>query len=152
VLHNFTLAGRPLRLWKDTGESYEHVLMKALGFAMFVETHPRLQVELRVGMRYKPDLVSLSADGAIEFWGECGLNTTRKTAWILKHAGAKRLVLFKIGQNSGQISRQLRDAIPEKYRTAGRLRLVNFIPEIRDLTATKQIATVSSDWFETVVI
>ena len=152
MLHNFIVAGRPLRLWQNNGESYEHVLMKALGFAMFIGQYPSLQVEVKVGLRYKPDLVSRAADGSFDFWGECGINSIRKTNWILKHAGARSLVLFKIGQNSEQLVHQLRAAIPGKYRSGARLRLVNFRSEIRDLTATKQIATVSDDWFESVVI
>jgi hypothetical protein len=150
--HSFIIAEQSLRLWQNRGESYEHVLMKALGFAMFIAEYPDLQVEVKVGLRYKPDLVSRAADGSFDLWGECGINSVRKTNWILKHASARLLVLFKIGQNSERLVHQLREMIPEKYRSDGRLQLINFSSEIRDLTASKQIATVSDDWFESVVI
>jgi hypothetical protein len=152
VLHNFTIADRPVRLWQNNGESYIHVLMKALAFAMFVPEYPNLEVEVRVGLRYKPDLISRAVDGSFEFWGECGINSTRKTNWILKHSRAARLVLFKTGQNSEQIARHLRESVPPKYRPPGRLQLVNFTSEIGDLTATKQIATVAGDWYESVAV
>ena len=34
-LYYFELAGRGVRLWQRPGETYRHVLLKALGFAMF---------------------------------------------------------------------------------------------------------------------
>src|SRR4051812_47216354 len=136
MLHSFIIAGKPHRLWQNNGESYEHVLMKALGAAMFIGQFPNLEIESQVGLRYKPDLIARSSDGKFDFWGECGLNSTRKTAWILKHAGAELLVLFKIGQNAAQLIRHLRESVPPQYREADRLKLVNFRPDIRDLTAT----------------
>jgi hypothetical protein len=53
-LYDFELAGRRVRLWKRLGESYEHVLMKALGYAMYVAEFPSLEIERRVGLRYRP--------------------------------------------------------------------------------------------------
>ena len=107
MLHDFELAGRRVRLWQRAGESYEHVLMKALGYAMFVGEFPALEIEKKVGLRYKPDLVAQNPAGDFVFWGECGANAIRKTAWLLKHAGVEQLVLFKIGQTA-QLAEQLR--------------------------------------------
>lgn len=136
-----------MRLWQRQGESYEHILMKALGFAMFSRKYPTLEIEVKVGLRYKPDLIAQNAAGAFLFWGECGANSLRKTTWLLKHTRVERLVLFKIGQNPEQLIKQLRDEILEKYRPAGRLTLINFVSDIKDLTASKQIAKVSKDRF-----
>jgi hypothetical protein len=148
MLHDFTLAGKRVRLWQRPGESYAHVLMKALGWAMFAAEYPHLEIEVKVGLRYKPDLIAIDANGDFDFWGECGANSLRKTAWILKHTRTKKLVLFKIGVNSDQIIKQLRAEIPAKYRAAGKLALINFISGIANLTASKQIEKVSADWFD----
>ena len=99
VLYDFELAGRRVRLWKRLGESYEHVLMKALGYAMFIEEYPTLEIEQHVGLRFKPDLVARDAAGQLLFWGECGRNSAIKTAWLLKHTRVERLALFKIGRD-----------------------------------------------------
>ncbi len=147
MLHDFTLAGKRVRLWQRTGESYENVLMKALGYAMFVKKYPQLEIEMRVGLRYKPDLVARSAKGEFLFWGEAGANSLRKTAWLLKHTRTEKIVLFKIGQNATQLIKQLREEIPEKYRPKNRFSLVNFVDEIVNLTASQQIAKVSQEWF-----
>ncbi len=147
MLHDFQLAGERVRLWQRQGESYEHILMKALGFAMFAGKYPNLEIEKSVGLRYKPDLIAQNGERDFEFWGECGQNAIRKTHWILKHTYTKKLVLFKIAANIEQLTKQLRDEIPEKYRAENRLILINFVSGIVKLTESKQIAKVSQDWF-----
>jgi hypothetical protein len=147
MLHDFQLAGKRMRLWQRQGESYEHVLMKALGFAMFFPKYPTLEIEVKVGLRYKPDLIAQNAAGDFLFWGECGSNSLRKTNWLLKHTRAKKLVLFKIGQNLEQFTKQLREEIPAKYRLQERLILINFVGDVVNLTASKQIEKVSDEWF-----
>lgn len=147
MLHDFQLAGERMRLWQRRGESYEHVLMKALGYAMFARQYPTLEIEVKVGLRYKPDLVARNADGEFLFWGEAGANSLRKTNWLLKHTRIERLALFKIGQNASQFVEQLRQEIPAKYRDDGRLILINFVGDIKNLTAGKRIEKVSNDWF-----
>lgn len=147
MLYDFSLAEQRVRLWQRTGESYNHVLMKALGYAMFAREYPQLEIETKVGLRYKPDLVARGDGGNFLFWGECGQNSLRKTHWILKHTRTEKMVLFKIGANAGQLAKQIRAEIPAKYRTGGRLALVNFVNEIANLTASRQIAKVSKDWF-----
>ena len=146
------MAEQRVRLWQRTGESYEHILMKALGFAMFAREYPTLEIEVKVGLRYKPDLVARNASGDFLFWGEAGANSLRKTRWLLKHTRTKKLVLFKIGQNVNQLVEQLREEIPAKYRPSGRLVLVNFASDIKNLTAAKQIEKVSADWFAEIEI
>ena len=152
MLHDFRLGGQKVKLWQRNGESYEHVLMKALGYAMFAGEYPTLEIETKVGLRYKPDLVARNADGEFLFWGEAGANSIRKTAWLLKHTRLRKLALFKIGQNVKQLVEQIRAEIPAKYRPKGRLVLINFVADIKDLTREMQIEKVSKDWFTKVVI
>jgi len=147
MLHDFQLAGERVRLWQRPGESYEHVLMKALGYAMFARKYPRLEIEKVVGLRYKPDLIVQNGERDFDFWGECGQNAIRKTHWILKHTRTEQFALFKISANAEQLVKQVREEIPEKYRPKNRLILINFVNNIVKLTESKQIAKVSQDWF-----
>src|SRR4028118_2001661 len=147
MLYDFEFAGKRVRLWQRTGESYEHVLMKALGFVLFVNNFPALEIEKNVGLRYKPDLVAQNLGGDFLFWGECGANSIRKTAWLLKHAKVEKMVLFKIGQNVNQLIVQLRAEIPARYRQNQKLSLINFVSNIANLTVNKKIDVVMSDWF-----
>lgn len=152
MLHDFRIRDERVRLWQRQGESYRHVLMKALGFAMFVSDYPDLEIETDLGLKYKPDLIALGGDDAYAFWGECGQVSIKKTHWLLKHTRTERLVLFKIAANAEQFARQLRDEIPEKYRPQGRLSVINFRSDIVGLTENRQIAKVLADWYtETVV-
>lgn len=148
MLYDFQLAGRRVRLWQRTGESYEHVLMKALGYAMFVEEFPQMEIEQRVGLRYKPDLVARGENGDFHFWGEAGENSSRKTLWLLKHARVERLVLFKIAVAETQLVKQLRAEIPAKYRANERLILINFVSGIKNLTGAREIERVPKNWFK----
>ena len=147
LLYDFEFAGRRVRLWKRRGESYEHVLMKALGYAMFVGEFPELEIERRVGLRYKPDLVARGGDGQFLFWGECGATGVRKTAWLLKHARVERLALFKIGRGVAQLAEALRAEIPPRYRPPGRLSLINFAEDVVELTLARRVERVPKDWY-----
>ena len=158
MLHDFELAGRRVRLWQRRGETYEHVLLKALGFAMYVWEYPRLEIELSVGLRYKPDLVALNegagprAGARFLFWGECGLVTMRKVAWLLKHGDVERVVLFKLDCGVHPLVRELRDAVPARYREGGRLQLVNFAADVSERAASHKIERVPEGWHRKVVI
>jgi hypothetical protein len=153
--YDFELAGRHVRLWQRLGEGYGHVLMKALGFAMYVEEFPMLHIEQRVRSRYKPDLVAHSDDiggRSFSFWGECGMVSMRKIAWLLKHGGARRLVLFKIDTNIAALAEEIRSGVEARYRPAGRLRIVNFVEDIIALTESRKIARVPQSWYTETLI
>jgi hypothetical protein len=57
---------------KRANERREHVLMKAFLWALYLPAYPDLVVEISVGDRYKPDVVSLDRRGAPRFWAEAG--------------------------------------------------------------------------------
>jgi hypothetical protein len=57
---------------KRVNERREHVLMKAFIWALYLPEYPDLLVEVRVGDRYKPDVVALNDQGQPRFWGEAG--------------------------------------------------------------------------------
>ncbi len=152
VLYNFELANRRVRLWKRPGESYEHVLMKALGFAMYVGDFPGLEIETKVGLRYKPDLVARRGPEDFRrrqflFWGECGQVSVRKVAWLLKHGDAERLALFKIINGPEPLLKELRSAIDARYRARGRVTIINFVGDIAERTADRRIASVPREWY-----
>lgn len=157
MLYDFELADRRVRLWQRPGESYGHVLMKALGYAMYVEEYPELEIESEVGLRYKPDLV---ARGGVEacvrarfrFWGECGMVSMRKVAWLLKHGGIERLVLFKTGYSVAPLVKELREAVEGRYRQEGRLVLVNFVGDVAERAASRRIGRVPASWHTLTVV
>jgi hypothetical protein len=156
--HDFLLKGRRVRLWQRPGEGYGHVLLKALGYAMFVGEYPNLEIERRVGLRYKPDLVALAGEGRhyagarFLFWGECGLVTMRKVAWLLKHGDIERLALFKLGVAAEPLARELRDATEPRYRGQGRLQIYNFAADVAERAADHVIEQVPPSWYKAIVV
>jgi len=64
--------GKQVVFVKKAFERSEHVLMKAFLWALYLPNYPDLVVEIRVGDRYKPDVVSLDDRGQPRFWGEAG--------------------------------------------------------------------------------
>jgi hypothetical protein len=87
----FEVGGRKLILVKKPVESLNHVVMKALLWALYLPVYPRLQVEVGIGAKYKPDLVQTDAQ-TIVFWAEAGSVGTRKLTYLLKRYPATHLV------------------------------------------------------------
>lgn len=145
--YHFRIAGQRVTLYKKNGESYEHVLMKALGYAMFRPQFPNLEIERRIGLRYKPDLVALNPLGKAEFWGECGQVALRKVGWIAKHSGARKLVLFKFNIVAEPFVTQVRQELDSRYRPPERIRLYNFNPVVL-AEAGEAFDCIPLDWYE----
>lgn len=145
--YHFRIAGQRVTLYKKNGESYEHVLMKALGYAMFRPQFPNLEIERRIGLRYKPDLIALNEAGKPEFWGECGQVGLRKVAWIAKHSGARQLALFKFNIVADHFVAQLRAEVETRYRPPQRILLFNFDSIVMQ-EAGEEFAEVLESWYE----
>jgi len=75
------------------------------------------------------------------------MNSVRKTAWLLKHARVEKFALFKIGHEIEQLAEQLRDEIDPRYRPRGKVSLINFLPNIVDLTIERKIERVQHEWY-----
>jgi hypothetical protein len=82
-------------LVKKANERREHVLMKALLWALYLPQYPDLLVEVRVGDRYKPDVVSLDERGRPRFWGEAGHVGVGKTRSLARRYRETHLVVAK---------------------------------------------------------
>lgn len=149
--YHFRIAGQRITLYKKNGESYEHVLMKALGFAMFRPQFPNLEIEKRIGLRYKPDLIALNELGKAEFWGECGQVGLRKIAWIAKHSGTRQLALFKFNITADHFIAQVRDEVEARYRPPSRIRLFNF-DSIVMKAAGEEFTEIPESWYERIDI
>lgn len=145
--YHFRIAGQRVTLHKKNGESYEHVLMKALGFAMFRPQFPHLEIEKRIGLRYKPDLIALDERGKAMFWGECGQVGLRKIGWIAKHSGARQLALFKFDITADHFISQVREQVEARYRPPSRIRLFNF-DSIVLREAGEVFTEVQDSWYE----
>jgi hypothetical protein len=145
--YHIRVAGERLTVHKKNGESYEHVLMKVLGYAMFRPLYPRLEVEKRIGLRYKPDLIALDDQGKAEFWGECGHVGLRKVVWLAKHRGARQIALFKFDILAKHFIEQVREEVEPRYRPPSRIRLFNFDSVVAK-EAPEEVHGIPEHWYE----
>lgn len=145
--YHFRIRGERLTVHKKHGESYEHVLMKTLGYALFRPVYPQLEIERRTGGRYKPDLVALDEQGKPEFWGECGHVGLRKIVWLAKHSGARHLALFKMDITAKHFIEQVRHEVEPRYRPPARIVLFNFDASVVK-EAAEELTEVPAAWYE----
>ncbi|MBP6820974.1 MAG: hypothetical protein KA368_05495 [Acidobacteria bacterium] len=145
--YQFRIAGERITLYKKNGESYEHVLMKALAYGLFRKQFPKLEIERRIGLRYKPDLIALDDFGKPEFWGECGQVGLRKIGWIAKHSGVQQLAIFKFDIIPDHFISQVRKEVDTRYRQAKRIKLFNF-DHIVLKEAGEEFDEVPESWYQ----
>ena len=94
----FRAHGRQVVLVKRPVESTRHVLMKAFLWGLYLPSYPDLAVEISIGERYKPDLVSLDAEGRPRFWGECGHVGLDKLRALFRRHRRTHFALARWGQ------------------------------------------------------
>ncbi|HID85990.1 MAG TPA: hypothetical protein EYP55_01255 [Anaerolineae bacterium] len=93
--YRFKVHGRSVLLVKRAWESEEHVLLKILGFALYLPRYPRLIIEPRMDDRYRPDLVQLDERGRPLFWGECGTVGMAKLRRLARRHRQTHLAFFQ---------------------------------------------------------
>jgi hypothetical protein len=152
MLHRFDIADRRLALYQRTGESFEHVALKALCYGLYSATYPDLEIETRLGWRYTPVVVSLDG-GRPRFWGECGSVSMRKVAWLAKHSGASELAFVKLGGGSG-FAAEVRDAVEERYRPSGRIVVIGFREQVPGLVQARglRIEGIPAEWYRRIPV
>ena len=103
---------------KRAGERTSHVLMKAFLWALYLPGYPDIQVEVGVGLRYKPDVVALSDAGMPRFWGEAGSVGRQKLALLLKRFPDTHFAFAKWHQATDPMEKMVKNAISGRTRTA----------------------------------
>lgn len=103
---------------KGQVERPEHVLMKALIWALYLPQYDNLQIERRIGDRYKPDVVSLIPDGSPVFWGEAGAVSTKKIQSLVRRFPSTHFVISKWERSLHPYEQIVRDAVVHSNRTA----------------------------------
>lgn len=76
--------GQQVVFVKKRNERAAHVLMKSFIWALYLPDYPDLSVEIKIGDRYKPDVVALDIHGQPRFWGEAGQVSERKLRSLFK--------------------------------------------------------------------
>lgn len=109
---------RTLVLVKHAGEKIEHRLMMALLWALYLPEYPGLRIDVRIGARYRPDLVQLDSEGRPIFWGEAGEVGAEKLRALCTRYRHTRLVFAKWAINLQPIAAQIEAALRGMSRAA----------------------------------
>ena len=110
--------GSRVQLCKNQGESVQHLVLKALVWALLLPTHPGAACELDLGLRYRPDVVALDGEGSPCWWGECGSVKASKLSHLANAFPQARISVAKWGRSDLRgYATQLRS---ELKLTAGR--------------------------------
>lgn len=112
--------GQSLVLIKRPIESAEHVLQKALLWALYLPRYPNLRVEVHLPQpsRYKPDLLALDAHDEPIFWGECGVVALDKLRFLLSRYRRTHFVFSKWDTRLDPFADSIQKALPTNRRTA----------------------------------
>ena len=103
---------------KKSFEGDIHVLTKAFLWALFLPGYPDLSVEIRIGDRYKPDLVQTSENGVPVFWGEAGRVSQRKVHYLVNRFRSTHLVFAKWNMSLEPIYRMIKKETVSVARSA----------------------------------
>jgi hypothetical protein len=110
--------GRKVVFVKKANERAVHVLMKAFLWALYLPAYPDLAVEIPVGDRYKPDVVSLDPRGQPRFWGEAGHVGPGKIRSLVRRYRHTHFALAKWSTPLNPFVEMVRDALEEFTRSA----------------------------------
>lgn len=128
--------GQTLVLIKRPVESAEHVIQKALMWALYLPHYPgvRVEVPLPAPSRYKPDLLALDTLQEPLFWGECGEVHLDKLRFLLGRHRRTHFVFSKWDTRLAPFADFITKSLPKIGRAAP-VELLSFPP-----TATQWIA------------
>jgi hypothetical protein len=110
--------GRQVVFVKRPIESSEHVLMKALLWALYLPDYPSLIVEIGVGDRYKPDVIARREDGSPLFWGESGKVGREKIRSLARRYRDTHFAIARWSSGLGPFITLVRDALDGIPRSA----------------------------------
>ena len=117
---NWTLrAGdRKVVFIKGNVERPEHVVMKALLWALYTPQYPHISIEIRIGDRYKPDVVALDDQLQPRFWGESGQVGKEKIHSLVRRYPNTHFAIAKWNTNLAPYKEIISEALKAPKRQA----------------------------------
>lgn len=106
-----------------TSEKTTHPLMKAFMWALYMPHYPNISIEIRIGDKYKPDVVAFEDDALLRgsppvFWGEAGQVGTDKIKSIARRYRDTHFAVAKWNTNLHHWSILLEDILADIKRDA----------------------------------
>ena len=110
--------GRQVVFVKKPVESTEHVLMKAMLWALYLPLFPDIRVEVPIADRYKPDLVQLNEVGRPLFWAEAGRVSRSKIDSLARRYPDTHFAIAKWNSDLSPLADAVTKALKQRRRRA----------------------------------
>jgi hypothetical protein len=111
--------GEKIIFVKNRNERIEHVWMKAFVWALYLPQYPALSVEVKIGDKYKPDVVQMDARrGEPVFWGEAGQVGPDKIVSLVRRFPRTHFAMAKWETRLGPFVEMVAEAVAEVDRRA----------------------------------
>lgn len=120
-----------LVLYKQKGETLEHVFMKAAAYALFYRSIEGLAVDPKLRYKYPADLAAVEVSGDPRFWVIVEDTSLPRLEWTLRHVPASEVALVTAGGDLERLVAQIRRGIHYKY-THRRLVVYHFVKPVED--------------------
>lgn len=108
---------------RGTQERFEHPLMKALIWALYLPWYPSSTIEQRIDDRYRPDVVAFGppqpfAQPQPVFWGEAGQVGRDKIRALLRRYPETHFVIAKWATRLDNLAAFIEEILPDYAREA----------------------------------
>lgn len=120
--------GHKMVIAQGLQESAEHVLMKIFLWALYLPQYPDLTIEIRIGDKYKPDVVQLDAWNKPVFWGESGQVGIRKIESLARRYRGTHFAIAKWDMRLDGLVENVHEAADGLERSAP-FDLIRFPPD-----------------------
>jgi len=141
--------GQSLVLVKRPIESAEHVIQKALLWALYLPSYPQMRVEVPLSQpsRYKPDVLALDDRAEPIFWGECGEVAVEKLQFLLSRYRRTYFVFSKWDIRLDPFADLIVKALKQSRRAAP-VELIGFRPSAIERIQPDGRITVTDEDYE----
>jgi len=144
--YTFRYEGKHIKVFKESGESYQHVLLRLLGYILYYKKYHSIEVNPVFYQKYKSDLMALDYEGKPAFWGECGRVRWEVIEYIYRHTDVQEIVLIESEEYIETFLEIVKQKIPKKFLS--RIKVINFLPDFVNEWLDPSDVVLYKDWYE----
>jgi len=114
--YNLRICGYNVIFYKTEFETDEHIIQKALVYALYAPTYGQLLVDVDANDKYRPDLVKFDDCRMPVFWAECGKISVNKVIKLAKKYRDTHLVFAKPERELERFANEVREELSDIRR------------------------------------
>ena len=144
--YTFRYEGTYIKIFKETEESYKHVLLKMLAYILFRKKYESLEINCDKYQKHQPDLIAFDYEQEPVFWAECGDIRWPALEYVCKNKNIKEIAIIQSEDDISELLQTIKTRIPEKFLK--KIKIINFLPMfVNDWLDPSDVILVR-DWLE----